>query len=132
MSIKKITSRDIISISKISILLTGDAFKLRYDRNMGVHTENVNKLLKSVDSWIDKIEPVNKFEEKTEDNVVLQCAQSVVSKKFVAPNNIKLGNYSKIILEPFDPTKNCPNCKYEIFKNSYRVEEKCLIHQPKI
>ena len=128
---KKTTARDLISISKVSTLLTGNPFKLRYDRDMGADKERVNKLLDSVDSWIaDANKPEVKID-LSEKKIDLS-EKKVVAEKEVKSKKIKSGDYSRIIHEPFDPKTNCLNCKYEFFTDSYRIVEKCDKHKPKI
>jgi len=49
----KILAWDLIKISEVSTLLTGDRFKLRLDRGFGSHEASVNRLFSAVQEWID-------------------------------------------------------------------------------
>lgn len=49
----KILAQDLIKISEVSTLLTGDRFKLRLDRGFGTHEASVNRLFSVVQDWID-------------------------------------------------------------------------------
>ena len=49
----KILAQDLIKISEVSTLLTGDRFKLRLDRSFGKHEASVNRLFSAVQDWID-------------------------------------------------------------------------------
>lgn len=49
----KILARDLISMNKVSLLLTGSEFTLRWDRGFGKYEVAVNSLLSSVQDWID-------------------------------------------------------------------------------
>ena len=49
----KILAQDLIKISEVSTLLTGDRFKLRLDRGFGQYEASVNRLFSAVQDWID-------------------------------------------------------------------------------
>lgn len=49
----KILANDLIKISVVSELLTGDRFALRLDRSFGKHEGSVNRLFEVVQDWID-------------------------------------------------------------------------------
>ena len=49
----KILAKDLIKISGVSELLTGDRFALRLDRSFGKHEGSVNRLFDIVQEWID-------------------------------------------------------------------------------
>lgn len=49
----KILAKDLIKISGVSELLTGDRFALRLDRSFGKHEGSVNRLFNIVQDWID-------------------------------------------------------------------------------
>ncbi len=49
----KILAKDLISINRVSMLLTGNEFTLRWDRGFGKYKASVERLLVEVQDWID-------------------------------------------------------------------------------
>lgn len=49
----KILAKDLISINRVSLLLTGNEFTLRWDRGFGKYKSSVDRLLIEVQDWID-------------------------------------------------------------------------------
>jgi hypothetical protein len=48
-----ILAKDLICISRVSLLLTGNEFTLRWDRGFGKYKVSVERLLVEVQNWID-------------------------------------------------------------------------------
>jgi len=57
---KKLTGRDLVSISKISQIVYGDRFRFRIDRkcdpDLKAHTE---KLIEFADEWLKELERIS-------------------------------------------------------------------------
>lgn len=96
----KILAKDLISINRVSLLLTGNEFTLRWDRGFGKYKASVDRLLFEVQDWIDS--------DKNNDDLTVTriTAYPNISKEFagvkIFQNDILLNpEYEYIASVPF-------------------------------
>lgn len=86
----KILAKDLININRVSLLLTGNEFTLRWDRGFGKYKASVERLLVEVQDWIDS--------DKNNDDLTVKriTASPNISKEFVGVKIFK----DDILLNP--------------------------------
>ena len=96
--VDKISARDLISVSKVSFLLTGNSNTLRWDRSFGKYDVAVNALLSAVHEWINvdktsgySLPPDNKNEEDKEYRSKIKNLTTEALLDYEYTNTIPLG-----------------------------------------
>ncbi len=100
----KILAKDLISINRVSLLLTGNEFTLRWDRGFGKHKSSVERLLSEVQDWIDS--------DKNKDDTIITriTASPNISKEFAGV---------KIFKDDILPAKGFKGFESVIMPNEY-------------
>ena len=67
---KEITGIDLVNFKKVSEILTGKQFNLRSDRGFGKYSDDVNRLVSSLDNWIDSVNGIEVVDAVIEKPVI--------------------------------------------------------------